>query len=88
MGTEGVEMSRLKNGEAENNVHKQSNEVHGEGFIGRNENLISDECDGDVGKASDGVEVNVHPDAVSVGWICSCTALVSKYKIIFPDLIS
>lgn len=67
MGTEAVEMSRLKNGEAQNSRHKQTDQVPAEGFT-----ALSDEYDGNLGKVSDSLEDNIHSDAVSVSWTHSC----------------
>ncbi|XP_028753868.1 histone deacetylase 15 isoform X3 [Neltuma alba] len=63
MGTEAVETSRLKNGEAENSLHKRTDQVPAEGFTGGCENSLSDEADGNGGNVSDSLEVDIHPDA-------------------------
>lgn len=78
MGTEAVEMSRLKNGEAGNNNPKHDDQVEAEGFNGRSENPLSVGCDGNLGKASDGLEEKIH---VSVSLTLSC---VNEFSASLP----
>ncbi|KAI4344053.1 hypothetical protein L6164_011327 [Bauhinia variegata] len=71
MVTETLNVSRLTNGEAENSLHKQTDEVPSKGFIGKRENVLSDGTngtlcnDGNLGEVSNSPEAKSQSDAVS-----------------------